>query len=356
MILHTILDRYERKFFDHSNTSMSLERADCDNSESVRKAMWSNCNIPVEPDKHLTEAKVNVKQFFHIVNELYHLFDGLQATQRQISKKNVIQVNGSQGCQVHGWEYLDIVRHKTELELRHEQLKPSCGEWPELMRQLNAVVLYGGFFQDVFEPSHSTGMCLELQKMPRDKDYLAMQVSTLNRLYYESGTLSDDHDSARITSKGAKLCPSKYLFDPCPDCAGGTISTSNNGDCCTRDRIQYLDFKSDKKIAKLPGLGDTGAIIIGKKPHAFKFWEIFSKSETKSNNANSHAQENLGVSSRKNQALTLGITPVSLPPTVTTLSPSQPGPVLSQPLMTSQAHIQQTPLLYQQSTTSQQVP
>ena len=353
MILHIILHRCELGAFNVSDSPMHLERAKFDNPNSVREAMLANRDISIEIDKHLKEAGVNNKQFSHIVNELFQVFDGLQASQRQITRKGGFELNGLRGRDVCGWEYLDLVNRAHHPEYRRTHLEETCGQWPELMRQLNAVVLYGSFFQDVFEPSTPAQTCLKLKHLPPGKDYLAMQVPSLNRLYYESGTLSKDDEMARITSKGTRLCPSKYLFDPCP-CNTVRNSSASNGNCLC-DRIQYLDFKSNKKIKKLAGLGETGAIIVGKRSSTSKIWDINKPKAKPKDTSDSHRQGMSNAFSRMNQPRALGMTAVSLPSIAVTSSPPQPAPPLSRALTISQAPIQQTSLLCQQSPPSQQV-
>lgn len=331
MILHIILHRYELGAFNISKPPIHLERAKFDNPNSVREAMLSNRDISIEIDKHLKEAGVNNKQFSHIVNELFQVFDGLQANQRQMTRKGGFDLNGLRGRDVCGWEYLDLVNRAHHPEYRRTQLKETCGQWPELMRQLNAVVLYGSFFHDVFEPSNPAQTCLKFRHLPQGKDYLAMQVPVLNRLYHESGTLSNDDEMARITSKGTRLCPSKYLFDPCPCKAVGNLSASNGN--CLSDRIQYLDFRSNKKITKLAGLGETGAIIVGKRLNTSKIWDNINKPKAKLKDPSySHGQGTPNISSRMNNPRTLGMTAASLTSVAVTSSPPRPASPLSRPL------------------------
>lgn len=156
-----------------------------------------------------------------------------------------------------GWEYMDLVEEILRPELRELRLRRTCGEWPKLMRELSAIVLFGVRFSEAIQPVTANQLCSRLQYLPVGNDYLAMEVQTLQRLYRESG--SSDHGSiVKLTPSGSHLRRSALLFEPCPLRPRHDISS---GESCSCRRFQEIVWRTggDRITTE-----STGAIIIGK--------------------------------------------------------------------------------------------
>ncbi|KAF1971922.1 hypothetical protein BU23DRAFT_569422 [Bimuria novae-zelandiae CBS 107.79] len=273
MILHMILHRHDcGRLRGNNNTTLMLVKADADDPSSVRSAMLSNADTIIGPDQHLKDTNVTNKSFIDLVKELYTVLEALQATQEDLEKEAGFEVTLDRGYRVSGWEYRSLVDRQLHPKPGRTKLARTCGEWPKLMRELGAVVLFGDCFQDVFRPRIDSDLCCALKTLPKGKDLLAMQAATLQELYDKSGSWACDDNMARITRAGTKLHPSKHLFDSCP------ITGGHN---CTCERIQQLDFSNNsKKVTKLSGLTNTGAIIIGTKDALKVKWKLFSKRDS----------------------------------------------------------------------------
>lgn len=260
MILHIILHRHALKSFNGNSKMIYLQAATPEDPFSIRRAMISNADVVVREDKHMKQASVTSKLFKDLVGELYTLFEGLMATQEELAREVGLEVNFDRANHLHGWEYLDLVNRKLHPQPRRTQLKNTCGRWPKLMREINAVVLFGVRFHQAIQPTADARLCSRLKMLPKEKDYLAMEVTTLQKLYLESGS-SEQQDLAQLTLSGTQLHRSKHLFEPCP---GTSKRSSAREEVCTCDRVQQIVFKKgNTKITKLQGLGSSGAIIIG---------------------------------------------------------------------------------------------
>ena len=260
MILHIILHHHAVKSSEGNSEMIQLQAANPGDPFSVRQAMIANADIVIRNDKHMNEATITSKRFQDLVSELYTLFEGLMATQEELAKETGLEINFDRANHLHGWEYLDLVNRKLHPQPRRTQLRDTCGRWPKLMREINAVVLFGVRFQEAIQPTADVRLCPRLKTLPKGKDYLAMEVNTLQKLYLESGS-SEQEDQAQLTLLGTQLHRSTHLFEPCPSTS--KRSTAREGSCAC-ERVQQVVFKkSNAKITKLQCPGTSGAIIVG---------------------------------------------------------------------------------------------
>ena len=68
-------------------------------------------------------------------------------------------------------------------------------------------------FGEVFQPARTVGLCRRFRTVPKGKDYLAVEVSILRKLYSEHGSLKDQR---QITATGTRWHRSNHLFESCP--------------------------------------------------------------------------------------------------------------------------------------------
>lgn len=223
--------------------------------------MMANAGLVVKRDRQIENSQMITKTFTDLVGELFTQLEGIMANQEEFAKEPGWELKLDRASHLYGWEYMDLVKRKHDLKLRGIQLRKTCGGWPRLMRELDAVVLFGVGFDSIIQPALGAALCSEMTMLPCQRDYLAMEVFTLERLYVESGA-SVHTGIAQVTLSGTHLHPSKHLFESCPyrPRRGGSRSSEK----CTCERVQQVVFKKQSKITqKLPVLGATGAIIIG---------------------------------------------------------------------------------------------
>ncbi|KAI1862641.1 uncharacterized protein JN550_010166 [Neoarthrinium moseri] len=79
----------------------------------------------------------------------------------------------------------------------------TCGEWPQLVRDVNTLVLLGNGFGEIIRPlGNLKTLCHRMMALPRDKDYLAIPVSVLLELYSLAGACLS---KSRLTATNLQL-------------------------------------------------------------------------------------------------------------------------------------------------------
>jgi hypothetical protein len=251
IILHVILHRHAIRPYN-ANGIVQLASAEPGDLDSVRKAMLDNADVLVSYDRDMGQAGLQSKTFKDLVNELYSILEGLMAETVDIADAG-IELKLDWKKHVQGWEYMDLVNRKLTPCLREATLRPTCGQWPELARDRNAVVLFGNQFKSVISPQHSLPLCKQFQELPKNKDYLAIESSKLEDMYMESGAVDD---RTQITLTGMQLHRSRLVFEGCPR---STFKAD-----CECDRIQQLVPKKVKgAVNPIPKMQRRGALIIG---------------------------------------------------------------------------------------------
>jgi hypothetical protein len=253
-ILHIILHRHTMGAYVIDGEIVKFRTADADAPGSIRQAMVENADIVVAHDQHMTKRIVKTKVFRDLVEELYAVFEGLDANARNEAIAG-IELKMDWKKRIQGYEYMDLVHRKHSVQLKEAQLRKTCGQWPDYARDINAVVLFGTNFGEVFQPTQTISLCRPFRTVPKGKDYLAVEVSILRKLYSEHGSLKD---RKQITATGTRWHRSNQLFEPCPR------GKARGKGPCKCERIQEFVPKRSLWPVRLPGpLGRSGAVIFG---------------------------------------------------------------------------------------------
>lgn len=265
IILHMIVHRHETRSIKGKSKRPDIQLGDPDDSLSIRAAMVANADVVIKDDRKMTTSDATSKRFHDVVGELYTFFEGLTAFQEKLQDSPGLELNMNHASEIVGWEYMDIVDRRLHPYPRKTQLRKTCGKWPKLIRELDAVVLFGVCFQEVMKPSANDRLCPGLQFLPKGKDFLAMEASMLQKLYRESGS-SEENEAAQVTPAGTHLRRSSHLFDSCQKVPEQNKAESQ---VCGCKRIQEIVWKrGGTRITKRT----SGAIIIGK---ASSHWSVF---------------------------------------------------------------------------------
>lgn len=182
-----------------------------------------------------------------------------------------------------GWEFMDIVDEISPLRLKEALIKKTCGGWVDLATDINAIVLFASGFEDIIKPAEWSlkGLCHMWRAVPKEKDYLTTGVTTINKLFEQSGSrLTRKH----LTSTHLQWHRGTVLFEKC--CA------SDGSFRCTCERLQQIlpDSGLNFGNAVPPGnLEKCGAVIFGQATHRLPVPIV---SQPQSNNRSFYSQEN----------------------------------------------------------------
>ena len=257
VILHIILHREALTPFD-----TGLSSASPSDPQSIRQAMLDNADIPVAYDRNMWQPGQQLKTFKYLVNELYTILEGLMAESMNVAEVG-LELNFDWKKHVRGWEYMDLVNRKLTPRLREAELKPTCGQWPELIRDKCGIVLFANGFQNIITPEINNRLCRKFQELPKGQDYLAIESAKVEQMYQESGAAND---RTQITVTGLTFQRSTHIFEDCSQ----ILSSRKECEC---ERIQRLVSSQGKgKLRPLPELYPTGAIIMGQGDNNLTDW------------------------------------------------------------------------------------
>lgn len=164
---------------------------------------------------------------------------------------------------IRGWEFMDLVDEISPFRQKETDIEKSCGDWPDLVQDINAIVLFASGFEDIIMPDQGprTGLCHPWRTLPQEKDYLAASVSMLNSLYEKAGSrLTKQH----LTSTHLQWHRGPSLFEEC---------VSAGAYACNCDRLQRIVHESRMSLGTVtpPGLlEEQGAVIFGQAKHPLR--------------------------------------------------------------------------------------
>ena len=258
VILHVILHRHSIKPYNVNGEIVELCKARSGDPSSVHRAMMQNGQTEIASDQHLKKSAVVIKSFRDLVGELYAVLEGLQGHREQVTTAG-IKLNMDWRRRVTGYEYMELVQKKHRFQMKEAELRKTCGNWPEYARDINAVILFGTGFGELIQPSSTVGLCRKFSTLPKNKDYLAVEVLSLQKLYSENGSFKDQ---IQITANGMRWNRSKHLFESCPPAK--TRKKEYDRDQCSCERIQEFVPRGAFGSVRRPGsLCDRGAVIFG---------------------------------------------------------------------------------------------
>lgn len=154
---------------------------------------------------------------------------------------------------LYGFEYKAVVEERSPLRLKQILLGKTHGGWPQLVRDIDALVLLADGFEDIILPAEegNTRLCHSWQRVPKGQDYLATSTKTLKDLYDVAG--------CRLNRKYLTSTQLLWhqgdsrLFDDCEETKA-----------CQCNRLQQIIPKSAIGAITTPGrLADNGAVIFG---------------------------------------------------------------------------------------------
>jgi hypothetical protein len=162
---------------------------------------------------------------------------------------------------LHGWEFMDIADEVSPLRLKETLIKKTCGGWVDLATDINAIVLFASGFEDIIKPAEWSlkGLCHMWRAVPKEKDYLTVGATTINKLFEQSGSrLTRKH----LTSTHLQWHRGRVLFEKC--------HSSDSSFRCTCERLQQILPDSGLTFGNVVPSGkleEGGAVIFGQATH-----------------------------------------------------------------------------------------
>jgi hypothetical protein len=181
-ILHIIFHAQRMGSCGIGGKDIELQGADPKSQSSVRAAMVANANVVVRRDYCMGKDEVGTQRFKDLVGDLYSRLEVCQANAKGETGAG-IELKMSRKRQIRGYEFMDLVTKRREMFLKEFNLRRACGNWPEFARDINALMLLGTNFGEVFQPHDPSALCEVFREMPSGSDYLAVSQITPSVLF-----------------------------------------------------------------------------------------------------------------------------------------------------------------------------
>ena len=162
---------------------------------------------------------------------------------------------------LYGWELMGVAEEERHLKPKSQVLEKTAGRWYDLVKDVDAVVLFASGLGDIIRPrSESAELCRRWRSLPKGKDYLAVCVPILETFYAKAGHRQDHQ---YLTSTKLQWNLGSMLFEKCADVASN---------CCECDRLQQVYHDSYGVLGRrtTPGnLEANGCVVFGQAHHSF---------------------------------------------------------------------------------------
>ncbi|KAJ8122133.1 hypothetical protein ONZ43_g1593 [Nemania bipapillata] len=187
------------------------------------------------------------------VSEIWSILELLQAQSVSAEKNSKLEIHGTWQERLFAYEYKAIVEDWSPMPLKELGIRKTCGGWPKLVRDVNALVLLANGFGDLIRPIGNQSLCHQWKALPRELDYMAVPVNVLLSLYSLAGCRQTKN---RLTATNLQLHGrGTSLFQPCP---------TPKEERCSCDRLQQVVSNSSFGQICVPELIEgNGAVIIG---------------------------------------------------------------------------------------------
>ena len=94
-----------------------------------------------------------------------------------------------------------LVDQKSPLQRKDTKLEKTSGGWPNLIHDINAIVLFAQGFEDIIKPCESFGLCVRWKSLPKNKDYMAAGISVSRMPQLPSKSYDGDHNNPRMNHR-----------------------------------------------------------------------------------------------------------------------------------------------------------
>ncbi|KAL1633615.1 hypothetical protein SLS56_002763 [Neofusicoccum ribis] len=178
VILHIAQARLRTGFLSAGNDShfklFSKDTSECTARESLLR----------DSNKMILEG-YRVKD---MILDIWSLFDSLLARKLLKDAAPGIEPRCTMQEMLYGFEFQNVIRKRSPFSLKCCRIAKTSGGWIDLIRDIDALVLFANGFEDLIKPSQGCqNLCHSWRSLPKGNDYLAVPVKMLKYLYNVAG-------------------------------------------------------------------------------------------------------------------------------------------------------------------------
>lgn len=255
VILHTICLRNHIKPFIVGGNKVQISPLNPSSQRrAAREAVIKNKSLKLF-DCESNEEKEYC--FRDAILDTWSILDRLMEREATTQAAPGIAVHPTWQSTLYGWELRAVADEDRHFRHKAQVLKKTAGRWHDLIKEVDAVVLFASGLGEVIRPkSGLEGLCQAWRSLPKDKDFLAINVPMLENFYAKAG---HRHDRQYLTSGKLQWHQGSNLFDPCS-------SMTSSG--CKCDRTQQIYPFNTFGHVRAPGkLAENGCVVFGRAHH-----------------------------------------------------------------------------------------
>lgn len=259
-----------------ANMNLKLyEQPDDEDIKTERK--WSGTNPASQPGEVTESSKTSWYRVKDRVDLMYSVLDEIFNHQSDYSSTVVqLKIKNSPRKQLEGFDFWDIASGTSPILPRATTIKPAGKGWVDLVRELQAITLFGRGFGEILRPenlviatdAHASrsqippSICTHWEKLPSGHDYLATSNTTLNKILKHQGDTTATGKPWRIVN-GIYIHSPERIFEPC-SCAAAGNATGRIAKQCDRVLVPLPDKLLTRRAFRSPSaLPAEGAVIFG---------------------------------------------------------------------------------------------
>ncbi|KFZ19687.1 hypothetical protein V502_03498 [Pseudogymnoascus sp. VKM F-4520 (FW-2644)] len=294
VILHVIRTRHVKRPFQVDGKAVPFVGADSEShgQQAAAKAMMQKAPSLLFKD---STNRGKDRYFDDEVSDIWSLLERVGESQNSEQSSPGKNLQTTMKTKVIGWEFMGLVDQKSPYVRKQFFVKTSSGGWPELVHDIDAVVLLAQGFEDIIRPvSELARLCSMWQSLPKHRYFMAAGVLILQKLCEEAGS---GKTNQHLTSK-LKWHKGSLLFEDC-------FAHANAGMVCKCDRLQQVVPESitlNIHSIKPPGVLKTNGCVIFGKPPSRSTAELSPKTIT--NSLYTHPNNPIEMTTDKDSILT----------------------------------------------------
>lgn len=246
LALQMALHRLEQQRQEDGKNTVAISPAEPDAPSSLRNSMLQNQKTVIGSDYDVEDREDVDCIFAEVVSRDRQIIRHLASKSKNVTRRSL---SGTK--KICGWEYMDFINDKPSrtqslAEINNER----CGKWPDLVESLHALVLLGSNFQEIFQPADIVEHCQYCRSVPRGGGFLAMEVTSLQRLMLDSTAYNGPR---RLSKSNITWNASVVPFSPCNNPAA---------DRCRKEYMQQLHAGKPGSDVDLKNFS-SGAVVFG---------------------------------------------------------------------------------------------
>ena len=258
VILHIIQLRNHNNPFVVGGNNVQISPLDPSRQgNAAREAVAKNKSLK------LFDCETNEEKgycFRDAILDTWSVLDGLMEQEAKTQATPGMAVHTTRQTTLYGWELMGVVEEERHLKHKAQVLEKTAGRWYDLVKDVDAVVLFASGLGDIIRPrSESAELCRKWRSLPKEKDYLAVCVPMLETFYAKAGHRQDHQ---YLTSAKLQWHLGSMLFEKCADIASN---------CCKCDRLQQVYHNSYGVFRRrtTPGILEAnGCVVFGQAHHS----------------------------------------------------------------------------------------